>query len=54
MLTIRRLQSSISDKTAEELVVFQAAKNAANIEYLAMMTDVDIDEEEESDDEQEI
>ena len=46
-MNIKRLTVSIADKTAYENAVAQAIVNAANIDYIAMMADIEIPTEEE-------
>lgn len=46
-MNIKRLNVSIADKTAYENAVAQAIVNAANIDYIAMMADIEIPTEEE-------
>lgn len=53
MKTIR-ISGTISEKTAAEIAAAQAVKNEANIDYLAMMLDVDMDDGEDMADEQEV
>lgn len=43
MLKISKIQG-VKVKTESELAAAQAAQNAADIEYLAMMLDVELDE----------
>ncbi|WP_458459325.1 hypothetical protein [Pseudobutyrivibrio sp.] len=54
MIDIIKRQGSIAEKINAERAAAQAAQNAANIEYLAMMMDIEIDNEEMTSDEQEI
>ena len=53
MLVKKRVMSP-ADQAALENAEAQAAKNAANIDYIAMMTDVEIPTEEVNEDESEV
>jgi hypothetical protein len=54
MLRINKLKMTLNERAAQERAAAQAAKNAADIDYLAMMTDVELPEEGVDDAQQEV
>ena len=55
MLKINKLRMTLAERAAQERAAAQAAKNAADIDYIAMMADVEIPTDEEAEyDESEI
>ena len=44
-MLIRKIKNRPADVIEQENAIAQAAQNAANIEYIAMMTDVELGEE---------
>ena len=54
MLRIIKLKLALRERAALERATAQAAKNTADIDYIAMMTDVELPEEDTEDAQQEV